>query len=149
MCSSACVLSNIVRPAEVLATLLDEGHYIVKFGADDVSAILVANQTVRDRCNVARASSATPSPKTGGDGGDLRPGSPIRHQRLLAPTRMRRTASSYVVLRQLHSSYSVAWMVAGTELGVDRSNLIEVTCEANRASIALVLTLHSDRGAPY
>ena len=127
-------------PAEVVATLLDEGRYLCS--ERTMYRILSAKQPVRERRNqlthpryakpelVARAPNQVWS-------WDI--------TRLLGP----KTWSSFYlyVLLDLFSRYVVGWMVAERESAALASRLIEQSC-LKQGIQPRVLTLHSDRGAP-
>ena len=127
-------------PAEVVATLLDEGQYLCS--ERTMYRILAANQPVRERRNqlehppyskpelVATAPNQTWS-------WDI--------TRLLAPTRW--TYFYLYVLLDIFSRYVVGWMVAERENSALAATLIEQTC-LKQGIAPQVLTLHSDRGAP-
>ncbi len=127
-----------VAPAEVAATLLDEGRYLCS--ERTMYRILTANQEVRERRNQRR------------------------HPRYAAPellatapnelwswdiTKLKAPAKwvyyyLYVIL-DVFSRYVVGWMVAQRESATLAERLIETTCE--RQGIAPgQLTLHADRG---
>ncbi len=127
-------------PAEVVATLLDEGRYL---GSERTRyRILSVGQPVRERRNprthpryakpelVARA----PNPVGSWD-----------LTRLLGP----KTGSSFYlyVLLDLFRRYVVGWRVAERESAALASRLIEESC-LKQGIQPRVRTLHSDRGAP-
>ena len=127
-------------PAEVVATLLDEGHYLCS--ERTMYRILAADQPVRERRNqrehpryakpelVATAPNQTWS-------WDI--------TKLLGPTKWS-YFYLYVVL-DIFSRYAVGWMVADRENSALAGRLIEETCHKQGVQ-PRVLTLHSDRGAP-
>ena len=127
-------------PAEVVATLLDEGHYLCS--ERTMYRILAADQPVRERRNqrehpryakpelVATAPNQTWS-------WDI--------TKLLGPTKWS-YFYLYVVL-DIFSRYAVGWMVADRENSALAGRLIEETCHKQGIQ-PRVLTLHSDRGAP-
>ena len=127
-------------PAEVAATLLDEGQYLCS--QRTMYRILAANQPVRERRNqlshprytkpelVATAPNQTWS-------WDI--------TRLLGP---KRWMYSYLyVLLDIFSRYVVGWMVADRENAALAARLIEQSC-LNQGIQPQGLTPHSDRGAP-
>ena len=127
-------------PAEVVATLLDEGQYLCS--ERTMYRILAANQPVREPAQSARTSSlqqaravATAPNQTWS--WDI--------TRLLAPTRW--TYFYLYVLLDIFSRYVVGWMVAERENSALAATLIEQTC-LKQGIAPQVLTLHSDRGAP-
>ena len=127
-------------PAEVVATLLDEGRYLCS--ERTMYRILAAHQPVRERRNqrthphyakpelVATAPNQTWS-------WDI--------TRLLGPKRW--TYFYLYVLIDLFSRYVVGWMVAERDSAALASRLIEHTCLKQHIA-PQTLTLHSDRGAP-
>ena len=127
-------------PAEVVATLLDEGRYLCS--ERTMYRILAADQPVRERRNqrehpqyakpelVATAPNQTWS-------WDI--------TKLLGPTKW--TYFYLYVVLDIFSRYAVGWMVADRENSVLASHLIEETCHKQGVQ-PQVLTLHSDRGAP-
>ena len=127
-------------PAEVVATLLDEGQYLCS--ARTMYRILAANQPVRERRNqrdhpqytkpelVATAPNQTWS-------WDI--------TKLLGPKKW--TYFYLYVVLDIFSRYAVGWMVADRENSALAGRLIEQTCHKQGVQ-PQVLTLHSDRGAP-
>ena len=127
-------------PAEVVATLLDDGQYLCS--ERTMYRILAAEQPVRERRNqlshpryakpelVATAPNQTWS-------WDI--------TRLLGPKRW--TYFYLYVLLDIFSRYVVGWMVAERESAALASRLIEQSC-LKQGIGPQVLTLHSDRGAP-
>ena len=127
-------------PAEVVATLLDEGQYLCS--ERTMYRILSAEQPMRERRNqlthprytrpelVATAPNQTWS-------WDI--------TRLLGPKRWR--YFYLYVLLDIFSRYVVGWMVAERESAALASRLIEQSC-LKQSIEPQVLTLHSDRGAP-
>ena len=127
-------------PAEVVATLLDEGQYLCS--ERTMYRILAANQPVRERRNqlthpnytkpelVATAPNQTWS-------WDI--------TRLLGPKPW--TYFYLYVLLDIFSRTVVGWMVAERENSALAARLIEQTC-LNQGIEPQMLTLHSDRGAP-
>ena len=127
-------------PAEVVATLLDEGRYLCS--ERTMYRILAAQQPVRERRNqlahphytkpelVATAPNQTWS-------WDI--------TRLLGPKPW--TYFYLYVLLDIFSRYVVGWMLAERESAALAVRLIEQSC-LKQAIPPQVLTLHSDRGAP-
>ena len=127
-------------PAEVVATLLDEGHYLCS--ERTMYRILAADQPVRERRNqrehpqytkpelVATAPNQTRSWDT---------------TKLLGPTKW--TYFYLYVVLNIFSRYAVGWMVADRENSALAGRLIEESCHKQGVQ-PQVLTLHSDRGAP-
>ena len=127
-------------PAEVVATLLDEGHYLCS--ERTMYRILAADQPVRERRNqrehpqyakpelVATAPNQTWS-------WDI--------TKLLGPTKW--TYFHLYVVLDIFSRYAAGWMVADRENSVLAGHLIEETCHKQGVQ-PRVLTPHSDRGAP-
>jgi len=125
-------------PAEVWATLLDEGRYLCS--ERTMYRILAANQEVRERRNQLRHPSYA-APEL----------SATRPNELWSwdITKLKGPAKwvyyyLYVIL-DVFSRYVVGWMVAERESATLAERLIEQTCE--REGIAPgQLTLHADRG---
>ena len=127
-------------PAEVVATLLDEGHYLCS--ERTMYRILAADVPVRERRNqrehpryakpelVATAPNQTWS-------WDI--------TKLLGPAKW--TYFHLYVVLDIFSRYAVGWMVADRENSALAGHLIEETCHKQGVQ-PRVLTLHSDRGAP-
>ena len=127
-------------PAEVVATLLDEGHYLCS--ERTMYRILAADRPVRERRNqrehprytkpelVATAPNQTWS-------WDI--------TKLLGPTKW--TYFYLYVVLDIFSRYAVGWMVADRENSALAGRLIEESCHKQGVQ-PQVLTLHSDRGAP-
>ena len=127
-------------PAEVVATLLDEGQYLCS--ERTMYRILAANQPVRERRNQLEHPPYT-KPELVATGPNETWSWDIT--RLLGPTRW-----SYFylyVLLDIFSRYVVGWMVAERENAALAATLIEQTC-LKQGIEPQVLTLHSDRGAP-
>lgn len=127
-------------PAEVVATLLDEGHYLCS--ERTMYRILAQDHPVRERRDqlthpeyakpelVATAPNQTWS-------WDI--------TRLLGPTTW--TYYYLYVLLDIFSRYVVGWMVADRENSALAGRLIRETC-ARQDIQPTTLTLHSDRGSP-
>ena len=123
-------------PAEVVATLLDEGHYLCS--ERTMYRILAADQPVRERRNqrehpqytkpelVATAPNQTWS-------WDI--------TKLLGPTKW--TYFYLYVVLDIFSRYAVGWMVADRENSALAGRLIEEACHKQGVQ-PQVLTLHSD-----
>ena len=127
-------------PAEVVATLLDEGQYLCS--ERTMYRLLAANQPVRERRNQLEHPRYT-KPELVATGANETWSWDIT--RLLGPTRW-----SYFylyVLLDIFSRYVVGWMVAERENAALAATLIEQTC-LKQGIEPQVLTLHSDRGAP-
>ena len=127
-------------PAEVVATLLDEGRYLCS--ERTMYRILAANRAVRERRD-QRTHPAYAKP-------ELLATAPNRVwswdiTRLLGPNRW--TYFYLYVLLDLFSRYVVGWMLAERESAALAAQLIEQTC-LNQSIELDTLTLHSDRGAP-
>ena len=125
-------------PAEVYATLLDEGDYLCS--ERTMYRILAANQEVRERRNQLRHPSyAAP---------ELLATAPNELwswdiTKLKGPAKW--TYFYLYVILDVFSRYVVGWMVAQRESAALAERLIETTCE--RQGIARgQLTLHADRG---
>ena len=127
-------------PAEVVATLLDEGQFLCS--ERTMYRILAAQQPVRERRNqLAHPHYTKP---------DLVATAPNQTwswdiTRLLGPKRW--TYFYLYVLLDIFSRYVVGWMLAERESSALAARLIEQSC-LKQALQPQVLTLHSDRGAP-
>ena len=129
-------------PAEVVATLLDKGHYLCS--ERTMHRILAADQPVRERRNQREAIPSTPSPSWW----------PWRRTRpglwditkLLGPTKW--TYFYLYVVLDIFSRYAVGWMVADRENSALSRLVSSKRPATNRASSPRCSPLHSDRGAP-
>ena len=127
-------------PAEVVATLLDEGRYLCS--ERTMYRILAAEQPVRERRNqLSHPHYAKP---------ELLATAPNRVwswdiTRLLGPKRW--TYFYLYVLLDIFSRYVVGWMLAKRENAALAARLIEQSCLKQDVK-PQVLTLHSDRGSP-
>ena len=124
-------------PAEVVATLLDEGQYLC--AERTMYRILAANQPVRERRNQR----SHPWPELVATGPNQTWSWDIT--RLRGPKRW--TSFYLYVLLDIFSRCVVGWMVADRENAAPAATLIEETC-LKQGIEPQVLTLHSDRGAP-
>ena len=127
-------------PAEVVATLLDEGQYLCS--ERTMYRILAASEPVRERRNQLTHPSYTKP--------ELVASAPNEAwswdiTRLLGPKRW--TYFYLYVLLDIFSRYVVGWMVAERESSTLAARLIEQTC-LKQGIEPETLTLHSDRGAP-
>ena len=127
-------------PAEVVATLLDEGRYLC--AELTMYRILAANQPVRERRN-QRSHPCYTKPELVATGPNQTWSWDIT--RLRGPKRW--TSFYLYVLLDIFSRYVVGWMVADRENAALAATLIEETC-LKQGIEPQVLTLHSDRGAP-
>ena len=127
-------------PAEVVATLLDEGQYLC--AERTMYRILAANQPVRERRNQLSHPCYT-KPELVATGPNQTWSWDIT--RLRGPKRW--TSFYLYVLLDIFSRYVVGWMVADRENAALAATLIEETCLKQDIE-PQVLTLHSDRGAP-
>ena len=127
-------------PAEVVATLLDEGHYLCS--ERTMYRILAADRPVRERRN-QREHPRYAKPELVATGPNQTWSWDIT--KLLGPTKWS-YFYLYVVL-DIFSRYAVGWMVADRENSALAGRLIEETCHKQGVQ-PRVLTLHSDRGAP-
>ena len=127
-------------PAEVVATLLDQGRYLCS--ERTMYGILAANHPVRDRRN-QRVHPQYTKPELVATAPNQVWSWDIT--RLLGP----RSWSYYYlyVLLDLFSRYAVGWMVADKENSALARRLIEETC-LKQGVAPKTLTLHSDRGSP-
>ena len=127
-------------PAEVVATLLDEGQYLC--AERTMYRILAANQPVRERRN-QRSHPCYTKPELVATGPNQTWSWDITQLR--GPKRW--TSFYLYVLLDIFSRYVVGWMVADRENAALAATLIEETC-LKQGIEPQVLTLHSDRGAP-
>ena len=127
-------------PAEVVATLLDEGQYLC--AERTMYRILAANQPVRERRN-QRSHPCYTKPELVATGPNQTWSWDIT--RLRGPKRW--TSFYLYVLLDIFSRCVVGWMVADRENAALAATLIEETC-LKQGIEPQVLTLHSDRGAP-
>ena len=127
-------------PAEVVATLLDEGRYLC--AERTMYRILAANQPVRERRN-QRSHPCYTKPELVATGPNQTWSWDIT--RLRGPKRW--TSFYLYVLLDIFSRCVVGWMVADRENAALAATLIEETC-LKQGIEPQVLTLHSDRGAP-
>ena len=127
-------------PAEVVATLVDEGQYLCS--ERTMYRILAANQPVRERRNQLTHPNYI-KPELLATGANQTWSWDIT--RLLGPRRW--TYYYLYVLLDIFSRYVVGWMVADRENSALAARLIEQTC-LKQGIEPHTLTLHSDRGAP-
>ena len=127
-------------PAEVVATLLDEGRYLCS--ERTMYRILAAEKPVRERRNqLSHPHYVKP---------ELLATAPNQVwswdiTRLLGPQRW--TYFYLYVLLDIFSRYVVGWMLAERENAALAARLIEESC-LKQAIQPQMLTLHSDRGSP-
>ena len=127
-------------PAEVVATLLDEGQYLCS--KRTMYRILAANQPVRERRHQLNHPHYTKP--------ELMATGPNQtwswdNTPLLGPRRW--TYFYLYVVLDIFSRYMLGWMVTDRENSALAGRLIEETCHKQGIK-PRVLTLHSDRGAP-
>ena len=127
-------------PAEVYATLLDEGVHLCS--ERTMYRILAENQAVRER-RAQRSHPNHPKPEVAARAPNQVWSWDIT--RLLGPEKWR-YFYLYVIL-DIHSRYATGWMVAERETAGLAGHLIGETC-LGRGVRPRVLTLHSDRGSP-
>ena len=127
-------------PAEVVATLLDDGRYLCS--ERTMYRVLAASQSVRERRNQREHPRYT-KPELVATGPNQCWSWDVT--KLLGPKKW--TYFYLYVLLDIFSRYVVGWMVADRENSVLAGRLIEETCH-NQGVKPHVLTLHSDRGAP-
>lgn len=127
-------------PAEVVATLLDEGEYLCsertmyRVLLDRAPARERRNQLQHPKYEKPQLIATAPNQVWSWD-----------ITKLLGPKKW--TYYYLYVLLDIFSRYAVGWMVADRENSVLAGRLIEETC--NKHDVApKVLTLHSDRGSP-
>jgi putative transposase len=127
-------------PAEVVATLLDDGKYLCS--ERTMYRVLAANQPVRERRNQREHPPYT-KPELLATGPNQVWSWDVT--KLLGPKKW--TYFYLYVLLDIFSRYVVGWMVADRENSALAGRLIEETCQKQGVE-PQVLTLHSDRGAP-
>ncbi len=127
-------------PAEVVATLLDEGTYLCS--ERTMYRVLAANRSVRERRNQLQHPTYT-KPELVATGPNQVWSWDVT--KLLGPKKW--TYFYLYVLLDIFSRYVVGWMVADRENSALAGRLIEETCHKQGVK-PQVLTLHSDRGAP-
>jgi len=127
-------------PAEVVATLLDEGEYLCS--ERTMYRVLAANQLVRERRNQREHPPYT-KPELVATGPNQVWSWDVT--KLLGPKKW--TYFYLYVLLDIFSRYVVGWMVADRENSALAGRLITETCHKQGVA-PQVLTLHSDRGAP-
>ena len=127
-------------PAEIVATLLDEGRYLC---SERTMYRLLAKDTARPERRSQLRHPAYTKP-------ELVAKTPNQVwswdiTKLLGPQKW--TYYYLYVLIDLFSRYTVGWMVADRENAALAGNLIAETCQKQEVAPD-ILTLHSDRGAP-
>ena len=127
-------------PAEVYATLLDEGVYLCS--ERTMYRILAENRAVRER-RAQRSHPNHPKPEVVARGPNEAWSWDVT--RLLGP-RKGQYFHLYVIL-DIFSRYVTGWMVAERETAGLAGRLIEASCLKHGVR-PQVLTLHSDRGSP-
>ena len=127
-------------PAEVYATLLDEGIYLCS--ERTMYRILAENRAVRER-RAQRSHPNHPKPEVVARAPNQAWSWDIT--RLLGPEKWQ-YFYLYVIL-DIFSRYAAGWMVAERETAGLAGHLVAETCLKHRVR-PQVLTLHSDRGAP-
>ena len=125
-------------PAEVVATLLDEGHYLCS--ERTMYRILAADQPVRERRN-QRDHPPYTKPELVATGPNQTWSWDIT--KLLGPKKW--TYFYLYVVLDIFSRYAVGWMVADRENSALAGRLIEQTCHKQGVQPQCS---HSDRGAP-
>ena len=128
-----------LAPAEVYATLLDEGHYLCS--ERTMYRLLADNQEVRERRNQLRHP-AYAAPELLAS----RPNEVWSWDitKLLGPVKW--TYFYLYVILDIFSRYVVGWMVADRESAALAERLIEETCQRHRI-LRGQLTIHADRGS--
>jgi putative transposase len=127
-------------PAEVVATLLDDGRYLCS--ERTMYRVLAASQSLRERRNQREHPQYT-KPELVATGPNQCWSWDVT--KLLGPKKW--TYFYLYVLLDIFSRYVVGWMVADRENSALAGRLIEETCHKQGVK-PRVLTLHSDRGAP-
>jgi len=127
-------------PAEVVATLLDDGQYLCS--ERTMYRVLAASQPVRERRNQLQHPTYS-KPELVATGANQVWSWDVT--KLLGPKKW--TYFYLYVLLDIFRRYVVGWMVAQRENSALAGRLIEETCHKQGVA-PQVLTLHSDRGAP-
>ncbi len=127
-----------LAPAEVYATLLDEGRYLCS--ERTMYRVLAENSEVRERRNQLRHPRYSP-PELLATGPNQLWSWDIT--KLLGPAKW--TYFYLYVILDVFSRYVVGWMVAHRETAALADRLIEETCRRQQIS-AGQLTIHADRG---
>jgi putative transposase len=127
-----------LAPAEVYATLLDEGRYLCS--ERTMYRVLAANSEIRERRNQLRHPRYAP-PELLATGPKQLWSWDIT--KLLGPAKW--TYYYLYVILDVFSRYVVGWMVAHRETAALAERLIEETCQRQQI-IAGQLTIHADRG---
>ena len=127
-----------LAPAEIYATLLDEGRYLGSLRT--MYRVLAAAQEVRERRNQLRH--VAPKPELLA----TRPNEVWSWDitKLLGPAKW--TYYYLYVILDIFSRYVVGWMVAHRESAALAERLIATTCET-QAILPAQLTIHADRGS--
>jgi putative transposase len=128
-----------LSPAEIYATLLDEGRYLCS--ERTMYRILAANCEVRERRDVLRHPNYAAPELLGTRPNELWSWDITR---LLGPTKW--TYFYLYVILDVFSRYVVAWMVAHRELASLAKHLIEEACRREGIKPGQ-LTVHADRGS--
>jgi len=127
-----------LAPAEVYATLLDEGRYLCS--ERTMYRVLAENSEVRERRNQLRHPRYAP-PELLATGPNQLWSWDIT--KLLGPAKW--TYYYLYVIIDVFSRYAVGWMVAHRETAALAERLIEETCSRQQIA-AGQLTIHADRG---
>ena len=125
-------------PAEIYATLLDEGRYLCS--ERTMYRVLAENSEIRERRNQLRHPCYAPPELLA-----IRPNQLWRWDitKLLGPAKW--TYYYLYVILDVFSRYVVGWMVAHRERAMLAERLIEETCRRQQISSGQ-LTIHADRG---
>ena len=127
-------------PAEVFATLLDEGVYLCS--ERTMYRVLAENRAVRER-RPQRSHPRHPKPEVAARG----PNQAWSWDITRLPGAAKGTFHYLYVVLDIYSRYVVGWMVADRESAALGERLIAETC-AREGVLPDALTLHSDRGSP-
>jgi len=127
-----------LAPAEIYATLLDEGRYLGSLRT--MYRVLAAAQEVRERRNQLRHVASKP---------ELLATHPNEVwswdiTKLLGPAKW--TYYYLYVILDIFSRYAVGWMIAHRESAALAERLIAATCEKQEI-LPAQLTIHADRGS--
>ena len=127
-------------PAEVFATLLDEGVYLCS--ERTMYRVLAENRAVRER-RPQRSHPHHPKPEVAARG----PNQAWSWDITRLPGAAKGTFHYLYVVLDIYSRYVAGWMVADRESAALGERLIAETC-AREGVLPDALTLHSDRGSP-
>ena len=128
-----------LAPAEVYATLLDEGHYLCS--ERTMYRLLADNQEVRERRNQLRHPAYAAPELLATRSNEVWSWDITK---LLGPVKW--TYFYLYVILDIFSRYGVGWMVADRESSALAERLLDETCQRQRI-VRGQLTIHADRGS--